>query len=86
MKAKVIEDKCIGCGQCTYVCDQVFEITDEGVATVIIDEINEEWCYEESESEFHLYLQGRYNSNNFSVQILKFDLDKELKLEDKELI
>ena len=69
-------------------CDSDFEelnpikVTDE----VNLDEINEEWCYEESDSEFHLYLQGRYNSNNFSVQILKFDLDKELKLEDKELI
>ena len=69
-------------------CDSDFEelnpikVTDE----VNLDEINEEWCYEESESEFHLYLQGRYNSNNFSVQILKFDLDKELKLEDKELM
>ena len=69
-------------------CDSDFEelnpikVTDE----VNLDEINEEWCYEESESEFHLYLQGGYNSNNFSVQILKFDLDKELKLEDKELI
>lgn len=42
MKARVIEDKCIGCGQCAATCDEVFEITDEGVATVITDEINDE--------------------------------------------
>ena len=41
MKVKVIEDKCIGCGQCAYVCDSVFQIGDEGFATVITDKIEE---------------------------------------------
>ena len=41
MKAKVIEDKCIGCGQCEAVCDSVFQIGDEGFATVITDKIEE---------------------------------------------
>ena len=42
MKARVIEDKCIGCGQCAYTCDEVFQITDEGFAIAITDEINNE--------------------------------------------
>lgn len=41
MKAKVIKDKCIGCGQCEAVCDKVFKISDEGYATVIVEEIEE---------------------------------------------
>lgn len=41
MKAKVIADKCIGCGQCEAICDDVFQIGDEGIATVIAKEIDE---------------------------------------------
>ena len=82
-KAKEVFEKVVN----EIKCDSDFEelnpikVTEE----VDLDKIDEEWCYEESEDEFRLYLQGRYNSNNFLVQILKLDLDKELKLEDKEL-
>lgn len=41
MKAKVIEDRCIGCGQCEAVCDEVFKV--DGIAQVIVDEIKEEF-------------------------------------------
>ena len=41
MKVNVIEDKCIGCGQCEAVCDSVFQIGDEGVATVVANKIDE---------------------------------------------
>lgn len=42
MKVKVIEDKCIGCGQCEAVCPDVFQIGDEGFAEVITNEYKEE--------------------------------------------
>ncbi len=42
MKLKVNEDVCIGCGACQAVCDEVFEIKDDGIATVIVDEISED--------------------------------------------
>lgn len=42
MRARVIEDKCIGCGQCEAVCDTVFQIGDEGFAIAITDDINNE--------------------------------------------
>ena len=42
MKANVNKDACIGCGACASVCDKVFEIGDEGFATVIVDEVPEE--------------------------------------------
>lgn len=42
MKAKVYEDKCIGCGQCEAICDEVFQIKDDGFAHVIVDEIKED--------------------------------------------
>jgi len=41
MKAKVIVDKCIGCGQCEGSCPDVFQINDEGFATVIVENIDE---------------------------------------------
>jgi ferredoxin len=31
MKVKVNEDSCIGCGACQSICENVFEINDEGV-------------------------------------------------------
>jgi ferredoxin len=39
MKAKVYDDRCIGCGQCEATAPDVFQIGDEGVATVLVDEI-----------------------------------------------
>lgn len=38
MKARIIEENCIGCGQCEAVCDKVFRVED--VAKVIVDEID----------------------------------------------
>ena len=42
MNVKVIEDKCIGCGQCEAVCPDVFQIGDEGFAEVITNEFKDE--------------------------------------------
>lgn len=41
MKAFVNED-CIGCGLCESTCDAVFNIGDDGIAEVIVDEVPEE--------------------------------------------
>lgn len=35
MKARVKKDTCIGCGACTVIADQIFEIGDDGLAEVI---------------------------------------------------
>lgn len=42
MELKVNKDLCIGCGACQAVAPEVFEIEDDGLATVIVDEIPEE--------------------------------------------
>ena len=34
MKVKVNRDSCIGCGACAMICDEIFEIDDEGISTV----------------------------------------------------
>ena len=32
MKAKIDRDGCIGCGMCTEICPEVFEMADDGLA------------------------------------------------------
>ena len=34
MKVKVNKDACIGCGACESICEDVFEINDEGLSQV----------------------------------------------------
>ena len=35
MNLKVNQDKCIGCGQCVNICEDVFNFNDDGLAEVI---------------------------------------------------
>lgn len=42
MKFKVDQDKCIGCGACEAICEEVFKIGDEGLAEASKDEIKDE--------------------------------------------
>ena len=42
MNIKVDQDKCIGCGGCVGICDTVFDYNDEGLATVINEDIDDE--------------------------------------------
>lgn len=39
MKLIVNEDKCIGCGQCISICDNVYEFNDNNLAKVMVDKI-----------------------------------------------
>lgn len=34
MKVKVNQEACIGCGACCAICDEIFDINDEGLSTV----------------------------------------------------
>lgn len=42
MKLRVNKDLCIGCGACQAVCPEAFEIEDDGLATVTVEEIKNE--------------------------------------------
>ena len=42
MKLKVNKDLCIGCGACQAICEEVFEITDEGYAVAKDEEIKDD--------------------------------------------
>ena len=42
MKVKVNRDSCIGCGACAAICDEVFEIDDEGLSTVKKEEVDDD--------------------------------------------
>ncbi|MGI6208977.1 MAG: ferredoxin [Anaerolineae bacterium] len=35
MKIRIERDECIGCGNCTDIAPEVFELDDEGLSTVI---------------------------------------------------
>jgi len=42
---------------------------------------SDEWCFEESEDSFELFLNGEYNSNNFSIKILEYDVENKNELD-----
>ena len=43
MKANVIKDKCIGCGNCVALTEgQIFDFNDDGLAETIIDTVPED--------------------------------------------
>lgn len=42
MKVKVNQDACIGCGACAAICNDVFDIDDQGLSFLKVEEINEE--------------------------------------------
>ena len=41
------------------------------------------WYYEETDHSFELYLNGEYNSNNFSIQILEYNVEPKKELESE---
>ena len=42
MILKVNQDKCIGCGQCVSICEDVFNFNNDGLAEVIETPVKEE--------------------------------------------
>ncbi|MBO5414148.1 MAG: ferredoxin [Bacilli bacterium] len=42
MKVRVNEEACIGCGACAAICDEVFEINDEGLSVAKVDTVSED--------------------------------------------
>lgn len=48
MKFKVNKDSCIGCGACQAICEDVFEITDDGYATAKDVEVTDEEVKEDA--------------------------------------
>ena len=42
MKVKVNSDACIGCGACTAIAPDVFEINDEGISEAMVNEVTED--------------------------------------------
>ncbi|MBR3210456.1 MAG: ferredoxin [Bacilli bacterium] len=42
MKVKVNHEACIGCGACTSVADDLFEINDEGLSTAKVETVPED--------------------------------------------
>lgn len=42
MKVKVNQEACIGCGACQAIAEEVFEINDEGLSEVKVNEVSSE--------------------------------------------
>ena len=50
MRLKVDEELCTGCALCADSCPNLFEMTEDGLAKILVDEVpaNEEDCARES--------------------------------------
>ena len=42
MKIRVNQDACIGCGACCAIAEELFDINEEGLSVVKVDEVKEE--------------------------------------------
>lgn len=42
MKVIVNKDSCIGCGACAAICEDVFEIGDDGLSQVKVETVSED--------------------------------------------
>jgi len=42
MKLKINKDKCIGCGQCVSLCEDVFDFDDDNLAKVVESPVSNE--------------------------------------------
>ncbi len=42
MKVKVNKDACIGCGACASICNDVFELNDDGLSEVKDENVKED--------------------------------------------
>ncbi len=42
MQVKVNKEKCIGCGQCVSLCEEVFDFDDDNLAKVITNPVPED--------------------------------------------
>lgn len=42
MKVTVNKDACIGCGACTAIASEIFEMDDDGLAIATMDKVPEE--------------------------------------------
>jgi ferredoxin len=47
-KAYVDPDLCIGCGLCSDLCPDIFELGDDGLAHVIVEEVDDLDCATEA--------------------------------------
>lgn len=48
--------------------------------SISLDEPDENWNCIKTDDSFELYLEGEYNSNNFEISILEYDIDKNSEL------
>lgn len=65
-------------------CDSDFENLDAiNISDENVNIHEEEWYYEETDHSFELYLNGEYNSNNFSIQILEYNVEPRKELESE---
>lgn len=42
MNLKIDKDKCIGCGQCVSICEDVYNFDEDNLATVVENPVKEE--------------------------------------------
>ena len=65
-------------------CDSDFENINPIDVTNGIEKSDENWHYVQTDKFFELYLNGEYNSNNFSIELLEYDIEHN-KVLDREI-
>ncbi len=64
-------------------CDSDFDNINAINVTNGTEYSDAEWYYTETEDSFELYLNGEYNSNNFSIRILEYNIEPKKELESE---
>ena len=69
MKTRVKKDTCIGCGACTVIADNIFQIGDDGLAEVI--ENNGDMIMEVSEEEKENVIDASESCPTSAIEVIE---------------
>lgn len=67
MRTKIVREDCIACGNCSAICEDVYDYDEDGIAYCILD--NNEMTAEVGENYKSLVLEARDNCPTEAVYV-----------------